>query len=242
MPQGGGLVLVGRPSVLLALPNSFPTSGSAAAAVSNAARLAQLRSNVTATPLQQLEALVDLAVHESGQAGSVTSRLLGGAAGLGRQLQTATSSNTSSVLSASDPRVQAAAPTLLAESFEAGLLVIQGSNFGSGPWAIRAVKLGEVVSRVVVWVSSGELLAYCEPGVGSGVVTSVETFGGVSISAGTNDIRAIAGASITYDRPLVDFVTPASAIVGPLLVESFRLTGQHFGFSQSDVESVSVGG
>jgi len=81
------------------------------------------------------------------------------------------------------------------------MLVLQGSNFGSGPWSIRAVRIGSSVSRLVLWVSQQELLAFCEPGVGTGVNVTVETPGGVSLRPGATDIRAIAGASISYDRP-----------------------------------------
>lgn len=51
---------------------------------------------------------------------------------------------------------------------------------GLGPWALRGVTVGGKPSRLVVWVSSTEVLAYCEPGVGFNVPVAVQTLGGDS--------------------------------------------------------------
>lgn len=76
--------------------------------------------------------------------------------------------------------VSSIAPTLVGAPSSAGLLQIRGEGLGVAPWAVDRVEVGGVPSRVVLWVSDTELLAYCEPGVGVDVLVSVHTLGGSS--------------------------------------------------------------
>lgn len=94
--------------------------------------------------------------------------------------------------------------------------------------------MGGKLSRLVLWVSDSELLAYCEPGVGVEVPVAVHTLGGSSVRSDSVDIGSglllPAQASVNYERPLIEEIVPAYSITGPRVVSSFVIRGLHFGF------------
>jgi len=211
---GGSILLVGSPSVQVLSPRTFTSNGTADAVYSSAAVRASAALGASSTPAQELDALVQQ-VDETSDAGAGTV-----------------------VLRAEDAAVLA--PTLLRAPAATGLLQIRGTALGPAPWAIVGVDIGDTVSRLVIWVSDQELLAYCERGVGVDVPVVVRTLGGTSAEEQT-DAFSVSLAVIGYERPIVEEIEPPYSLTGPNVSGDFRIRGQHFGFKQEDIDEVYVG-
>lgn len=48
--------------------------------------------------------------------------------------------------------------------------------------------------------------------------------------------------TISYERPVVDWIYPEYSLTGPAVQAQFSIYGSHFGTKQEDVDGVRVGG